>query len=86
MIGLIDFYNTADIPKAGPIPKHLKEGRKIKVRVMSVNASDKTLRFTIKPSLINEEDDKILKNISSAQVNSSYLGFISRKTEYGFIV
>ncbi|EAR99985.1 S1 RNA-binding domain protein (macronuclear) [Tetrahymena thermophila SB210] len=86
MIGLVDFYNTADIPKAGPVPKNLKEGRKIKVRIMSVNPSDKTLRFTIKPALLNEEDDKILKNISNAQVGDSYLGFISRKTEYGYIV
>lgn len=86
MVGLVDFYNTADIPKAGPIPKNLKEGRKIKVRVISVNASDKTLRFTIKPAFLNEEEDKILKNISNAQVGDSYLGFISRKTDYGYIV
>lgn len=64
MIGLVDFYNTADAPKAGPIPKTLKEGRRIKVRVLNVNASDKSLRLTLKPSLINETEENILKTIS----------------------
>lgn len=57
MIGLIDFFNTSDNPKAGPIPKTIKEGRRIKVRVLNVNASDKSLRLTIKPTFLNEEED-----------------------------
>lgn len=48
IVGLVDFYNTADMPKTGPVPKHIKEGRKIRVRILNVNASEKTLRFTLK--------------------------------------
>lgn len=34
MIGLVDFYNTSDTPKAGAVPKTIKEGRRLKVRVL----------------------------------------------------
>jgi ribosomal protein S1 len=86
MIGLVDFFNTSDNPKAGPVPKTLKEGRRVKVRVLNVNLSDKSLRLTMKQNLLSEEESAILKTISSAKVGESYMGFISRRTEYGFIV
>ncbi|EGR29983.1 programmed cell death 11, putative [Ichthyophthirius multifiliis] len=82
--GIIDYLNTQDHPQSKNL--NFKEGKRVTVRILSVNLEEKKLKLTAKQTLVNAPEDCIIKSWENIQQNNKYLGYISGKTDFGYII
>jgi ribosomal protein S1 len=83
--GVVDFFNLSDTPSQYHLPKKLKIGGKLPVRILHFDESRKKLNFTIKPTFLSP-DTPIICDFDSIEIGSYYYGYITGSNEYGFFV
>ena len=66
-------------------PKFLEVGKEIRVRVLSVKASKRSLEFTKKDSLM-KDDAPVYQSYKDVKKGSKVMGVIVGQTEYGYVV
>ena len=79
----MDEFNVRDDQVKGKLPKYLEGGKKIKVRVLVIDAEQKILKLTAKPLLLTE-DLEILKSYNDPKADTPYYGTLVSQNAYGF--
>ncbi|XP_028390902.1 protein RRP5 homolog isoform X2 [Dendronephthya gigantea] len=82
--GYCQYLHYADVTLKHP-EKKLHEGKKVKCRVLEVDAERKRLRLTHKKTLVNSEFP-IITNLSDVVLGMKTHGFITSIRDYGCIV
>ena len=81
--GVVTSYHLSDLASKKAL-KNIKEGKKVKVRVLSVDTAGKKMTLTMKPSLL-DSNIEVLSDYQDAQTGVAYYGVIIGSSEKGYV-
>ena len=82
--GSVDHFSISD-GVGKKLPRYIREGSKVKCRILFVEKEQKVLKLTLKPTMISE-DLAVLKDYNNIDLTKEYYGTIVSENTFGFTI